>query len=224
MEIIKKKVFIINSFLKKINLCASESMYKLIIIVMLLVFFWLPYNNTNSMLYRFSIIVFYILSISGRMFLKYNLNKNERNYYEIVIIYYFLFLSTLISVITTLIEIINRIVVKSDESISSFNYFIILKYINDIPLLIIVCSVITIFLLPIEMWKDGLIIKKIVFINKQFLLVITVLAIFSIRLDHESISNQLSMGLLFSIYPLSFMYNIFEVISERKNIKKTEDD
>ena len=224
MEIIKKKVFIINSFLKKINLCASESMYKLIIIVMLLVFFWLPYNNTNSMLYRFSIIVFYILSISGRMFLKYNLNKNERNYYEIVIIYYFLFLSTLISVITTLIEIINRIVVKSDESISSFNYFIILKYINDIPLLIIVCSVITIFLLQIEMWKDGLIIKKIVFINKQFLLVITVLAIFSIRLDHESISNQLSMGLLFSIYPLSFMYNIFEVISERKNIKKTEDD
>lgn len=224
MEIIKKKVFIINSFLKKINLCASESMYKLIIIVMLLVIFWLPYNNTNSMLYRFSIIVFYILSISGRMFLKYNLNKNERNYYEIVIIYYFLFLSTLISVITTLIEIINRIVVKSDESISSFNYFIILKYINDIPLLIIVCSVITIFLLPIEMWKDGLIIKKIVFINKQFLLVITVLAIFSIRLDHESISNQLSMGLLFSIYPLSFMYNIFEVISERKNIKKTEDD
>lgn len=224
MEIIKKKVFIINSFLKKINLCASESMYKLIIIVMLLVFFWLPYNNTNSMLYRFSIIVFYILSISGRMFLKYNLNKNERNYYEIVIIYYFLFLSTLISVIITLIEIINRIVVKSDESISSFNYFIILKYINDIPLLIIVCSVITIFLLPIEMWKNGLIIKKIVFINKQFLLGITVLAIFSIRLDHESISNQLSMGLLFSIYPLSFMYNIFEVISERKNIKKTEDD
>ena len=224
MEIIKKKVFIINSFLKKINLCASECMYKLIIIVMLLVFFWLPYNNTNSMLYRFSIIVCYILSISGRMFLKYNLNKNERNYYEIVIIYYFLFLSTLISVITTLIEIINRIVVKCDESISSFNYFIILKYINDIPVLIIVCSVITIFLLPIEMWKDGLIIKKIVFINKQFLLVITVLAIFSIRLDHESISNQLSMGLLFSIYPLSFMYNIFEVISERKNIKKTEDD
>ena len=214
-------MFIINSFFKEINLKESESIYILIIIAMLLYLFWIPDNNTNSLLYKFSIMIFYIFSISGHILLKDELSKSVRKYWGIIIGYYLLFFVTLISVMATVIEIIYRIVLKSHESITSMHYIAILKYINEIPYLIIICSIITIILLPPEMRRDLVIIKKIVFINKQLLLVITILAIFLIRLNYESISNQLSMGLLFSIYPLSFMYNIFEVISE-KNIKKSE--
>ncbi len=216
-------MFIINSFFKEINLKESESIYILIIIAMLLYLFWIPDNNTNSLLYKFSIMIFYIFSISGHILLKDELSRSVRNYWGIIIGYYLLFFVALISVMATVIEIIYRIVLKSHESITSMHYIAILKYINEIPYLIIICSIITIILLPPEMRRDLVIIKKIVFINKQLLLMITILAIFLIRLNYESISNQLSMGLLFSIYPLSFMYNIFEVISE-KNIKKSEND
>lgn len=192
--------------------------------VMLLCLFWIPYNNhTNSLLYKFSITIFYIVSISGYILLKDALNESERNYKKIITIYYILFFVTLISVITTVVELINRIVLKSYESITSIEYIAILKYVNEIPLLIIICSLITIFLLPAEMRSEVVVIKKIVFINKQCLLGITILAIFSIRLNYESISDQINMALLFSIYPLSFMYNIFEVISE-KNIKNQENE
>ena len=191
---------------------------------MLLCLFWIPYNNhTNSLLYKFSITIFYIVSISGYILLKDALNESERNYKKIITIYYILFFVTLISVITTVVELINRIVLKSYESITSIEYIAILKYVNEIPLLIIICSLITIFLLPAEMRSEVVVIKKIVFINKQCLLGITILAIFSIRLNYESISDQINMALLFSIYPLSFMYNIFEVISE-KNIKNQENE
>lgn len=217
-------MFIINSFFKKINLNKNENIYIyiLIIIVMLLYLIWIPDNNTNSLLYKFGLMIVYLFSILGYILLKNSLSKSEINYRDIII-YYMLFLLTLISIMSIVIEIIYRIVLKSHESIISMHYIAILKYINEIPYLIIICSIITIILLPPEMRRDLVIIKKIVFINKQLLLVITILAIFSIRLDCESISNQLSMGLLFSIYPLSFAYNIFEVISE-KNIKKSENE
>lgn len=215
-------MFIINSFFKKINLNNSESIYILIIIVMLLYLIWIPDNNTNSLLYKFGLMIVYLFSILGYIHLKNSLSKSEINYWDIII-YYMLFFLILISIMSIVIEIIYRIVLKSHESIISMHYIAILKYINEIPYLIIICSIITIILLPPEMRRDLVIIKKIVFINKQLLLVITILAIFSIRLNYESISNQLSMGLLFSIYPLSFMYNIFEVISE-KNIKKSENE
>lgn len=215
-------MFIINSFFKKINLNKNESIYILIIIVMLLYLIWIPDNNTNSLLYKFGLMIVYLFSILGWILLKNSLSKSEINYKNIIS-YYILFFLTLISIMSVVIEIIYRIVLKSHESIVSMHYIAILKYINEIPCLIIICSIITTILLPPEMRRDLVIIKKIVFINKQLLLVITVLAIFSIRLDYESISNQLSMGLLFSIYPLSFVYNIFEVISE-KNIKKSENE
>ena len=202
-------MFIINSFFKEINLKESESIYILIIIAMLLYLFWIPDNNTNSLLYKFSIMIFYIFSISGHILLKDELSRSVRNYWGIIIGYYLLFFVALISVMATVIEIIYRIVLKSHESITSMHYIAILKYINEIPYLIIICSIITIILLPPEMRRDLVIIKKIVFINKQLLLMITILAIFLIRLNYESISNQLSMGLLFSIYPMSFMDNIF---------------
>lgn len=222
MKISQEEVFIINSFFKKINLNNSESIYILIIIVMLLYLIWIPDNNTNSLLYKFGLMIVYLFSILGYIHLKNSLSKSEINYWDIII-YYMLFFLILISIMSIVIEIIYRIVLKSHESIISMHYIAILKYINEIPYLIIICSIITIILLPPEMRRDLVIIKKIVFINKQLLLVITILAIFSIRLNYESISNQLSMGLLFSIYPLSFMYNIFEVISE-KNIKKSENE
>lgn len=173
--------------------------------------FWLP-NNTNSILYRYSVTIFYILSLSGYLLLKYSLSKSKRNYYNIIIIiYYLLLIIYLVTVLAISIEIVRRITEVINFNIDFLNYDTVLSVI------ILFSSIITIFLFPVEMRNEMEIIKKITFINKQCTLIITILAIFSIKLSQETIHSRLLMVCLFSIYPLSLMYNFFELLSDEEN-------
>ena len=96
----------------------------------------------------------------------------------------------------------------------------ILNYPNYMLLVIVIATLLTILVSPKQMRYDEIILKKILFINKQLLLLITIFAFFSINLTPESISKRLIMAVLFSIYPLTFMYNFFEFWNIKKDKKE----
>lgn len=186
---------------------------RLIICVLALVLFYIPHENGFDWNFKLIVSIFFVFSII--IYLTLSSVLKECKDYLVISLSYILYIVGWVNISVILAEVTFKLGKNIPEKYN------ILGYTNYyMSLLVLISSVIATFLLPKQTRCDEIMLKKILFINKQVLLLVTILAFFSFKLDLESISNKLIMAALFSIYPLTFMYNFFEFCSTKKNKKE----
>ncbi len=186
---------------------------RLIICILAMVLFYIPHANGFEWEFKLKVTVFFMVFAILYLNLCNMLSNNIKNIF-LISLYYLLFVVGLISIMVILVEI----TFKLKQTIP--DKYNILNYPNYMLLVIVIATLLTILVSPKQMRYDEIILKKILFINKQLLLLITIFAFFSINLTPESISKRLIMAVLFSIYPLTFMYNFFEFWNIKKDKKE----
>lgn len=187
---------------------------RLIICVLAMVLFYIPHENGFDLKFKLKLTLFFGVSLVLYILMR-SIVKIDKKTHVIFLLFYMFYITSWVSIFYILGEIILKLGHNIPEKYN------ILGYTNYyISLLVLISSVIATFLLPKQTRCDEIMLKKILFINKQVLLLVTILAFFSFKLDLESISNKLIMTALFSIYPLTFMYNFFEFLNIKKDKKE----
>ena len=186
---------------------------RLVICVLALVLFYIPYENGFDWNFKLIASIFFVFFII--IYLTLSSMLKECKDYLVISLSYILYIAGWINISVILAEVTFKLGKNIPEKYN------ILGYTNYyMSLLVLISSVIATFLLPKQTRCDEIMLKKILFINKQVLLLVTILAFFTFKLDLESISNKLIMAALFSIYPLTFIYNFFEFCNTKKNKKE----
>lgn len=187
---------------------------RLIICVLAMVLFYIPHENGFDPKLKLKLTLFFVASVVLYKLIK-SILKIDKKKHCIILLFYMFYITGWISIFCILGEIILKLGHNIPVKYNIFNYTE-----HYMPLLIMISSVGSVFLPPKQMRYDEEIFRKIVFINKQLLLAITISAFFYFNLTPENISNGLIMGCLFSIYPLTFMYNFFEFWNIKKDKKE----
>lgn len=199
---------------KLINVDIEIISVRLIICVLALVLFYIPHENGFDWNFKLELTLFFVASVVLYILMR-SIVKIDKKTHVIFLLFYMFYITSWVSIFYVLGEIILKLGHNIPVKYNIFNYTE-----HYMPLLIMISSVGSVLLFPKQMRYDEEIVRKIVFINKQFLLAITISAFFYFNLTPENISNRLIMGCLFSIYPLTFMYNFFEFWNIKKDKKE----